>query len=266
MPQADYTELNPALDPRIPQLFPFKGHLWAFMRCVLFHPDYSPFILREEQFTLATRIIEDYKNYVLTVGDIYYYVACFVEKRDPAPPGVTRSAIAAPPRKIPLQNSAIANLLEDDDIISNLSVDKEPEVNAQIAVTAICNLADICIAEAQQTGHIENGTLPAIQLGTDNAGLPRHDKADIWGGRAASISQGAMALLFDNAPDTTPVSTPKPAPRAPALSQLFTKQKVKTPDNESVRAHPDDAAKEGKIQAPVKSLNLRGMFSKRIKS
>jgi len=261
--QADYSELNPALDPRIAPLFPFKGHLWAFMRCVLFHPDYSPFIPREEQFGLATRIIEEYKNYVLTVGDIYYYVACFVEKRDPAPPGVTRSTIASPPRRVPLKNSAVANLLEDDDFLSNLSVDKEPEVNAQIAVTAICNLADICIANPQQVGTSENGTPPAIRLDTNNAGLPHAHKADIRGRGFAPIPKGAMALLFDEPLPAAPLSPAKPAQPAPTLSKLFKKQKVNSPDHESVRAHANDAADKGKIQAPVKSLNLRGFFTKK---
>jgi hypothetical protein len=119
----DYSEFNPALDSRIPPLFPFKGHLWAFMRCVLFHPDYAPFIPFGEQFTLATKIVNEYKNHILTVGDIYYSVACYVEKKDPTPRGVTRAVLLSPTTKIPLSHSAIGGLLNDEDL--------QPEITGQ---------------------------------------------------------------------------------------------------------------------------------------
>ena len=112
--KADYSRLNPALDQRVVELFPFEGHLWAFMRCVLFHPDYAPYITRDEQLPLAEKIVNDHENFILTVGAIYHYVACFVLKQNPGRAGVTPSVMLSAPRKTSIEDSVFRDLLAED--------------------------------------------------------------------------------------------------------------------------------------------------------
>ena len=146
---ADYSALNPNLDKRVIPLFPYDGHLWAYMRCVLFHPDYAPFIPFGEQFPLAEKIVNDYKGYVLTVGDIIYYVACFVEKREPSPPGVTRSTLTHAPRKI-AQQSGISDLLTAEPntafarLMDGIKQHGDPDINAQKLTSTLYDLIDEC--------------------------------------------------------------------------------------------------------------------------
>jgi len=139
--QAGYSEINPKLNSAVIALFPYTAHLHAFMRCVLFHPDYSPYISFGEQLTIAQHIVDDYKNHVLTVGAIYYYIACFVEKRNPAPPGITRSPLLNKPKKTTISDSGFSELFTED-LRSQPLVNNDPDITSQNIMSSLYNVFD----------------------------------------------------------------------------------------------------------------------------
>jgi hypothetical protein len=228
--KADYSPLNPALDPQIVPLFPFPPHLWAFMRLVLFHPDYAPHIPREDQIKLAEFILSSFKNHVLTVGDIYYYTALFVEKRNPSPPRITRSQLLQKPKAEPifdLFDNSIATTIAE-----TLKENEDPEINSQRASTALYDVFEAC-APPKQTDTIQalwerstSGTIGNQQLRNDVARGAKHAALDgaKWGNssrkdNAAEMDADAiLGGLFEDTPAEKEISADifeSAAPQAP---------------------------------------------------
>ncbi len=138
---ADYSKFNPALDKRVIELLPYDGHLYAFMRLVLFHPDYSPHISFDEQYPLCKQIVDEYSRSILTVGAIIYHVAQFVEKRHPLPPRQTSSVtVMGSPRKIALDKSGIFGLCDEEPEPENKPSESQEKV--EISIGAIDMLSD----------------------------------------------------------------------------------------------------------------------------
>jgi hypothetical protein len=237
-------ELNPALDPRVVPLFPHAPHLYAFMRCVVFHPDYSPFIPFGEQLPLARKIVDEHKGYILTVGDIIYYCAGYAEKRNPAPPGVTRAHMIHPPRKTTAQQTIFAGLLDDEttlaedtsDVFAFLR-DAEPEIATQTVLTGIYNLlADNPAAPKEENANdTERGNRSGDEgnlLGQGNLRAAGHDDDkppsapdDVSQSRAPAQGQvparaSKLAGLFSHGKPQGEIQTKKPG----LLGGLFTKQ------------------------------------------
>lgn len=280
--KADYTPLNPRLDPRVVPLFPYAAHLHAFMRCVLFHPDYSPFISFEEQFPLATKIVNDHSGFILTVGDVIYYVACFVEKRNPAPPGVRRSSIVHPPRKISIQNTGIGGLLADDTptassgtnnalayLTSSLKSPTNPEIDTQNALTSLYSLIGEDCAPPKETAAVKremqtiqevwekstSGTIRAEQFNTSKN--PAHISKTL--GRISHGTSFAFKDLCCDAPAqlTKPENIQSETPRN--LSSLFA---AKTTQPQNIPASPSEETEIKPVQKETLTLRLGNLFNK----
>lgn len=186
--KADYSELNPKLDQRIIPLFPFKPHLWAFMRLTLFHPDYAPFVPFGEQITLAEFILNNYKGNVLTVGDLYYYTALYVEKKNPPPRGVRRSATLSEPKKSSL-TSGLDDLFDEkpnttDLILKTIKGPNEPETNTESALSALYDLFEDCAPPKEKEQKNDNRN---IIDGLPDAGNGRGNVARDTGNRTANL-------------------------------------------------------------------------------
>ena len=285
---ADYSTLNPNLDKRVIPLFPYDGHLWAYMRCVLFHPDYAPFIPFGEQFPLAERIVNDHKGYVLTVGDIIYYVACFVEKREPSPPGVTRSTLTHAPRKIPQQSgiNALFDAAFNDDnaahtgfsiLTTALKQNANPEVNTQKLTSTFYDLLDECappketaavkhaaktiqdLWERSESGTIGNGQInrgASAPAAPRTSLLPHENQAS----PAQSTLRNENALLeLDALFCEAPEPTQKPDKKPPSLSGLFSPQAARIESD--MEASPQETPASLPPEKPLMK-QLGGLFKK----
>ena len=268
---ADYSALNPNLDKRVIPLFPYDGHLWAYMRCVLFHPDYAPFIPFGEQFPLAEKIVNDYKGYVLTVGDIIYYVACFVEKREPSPPGVTRSTLTRAPRKI-AQQSGISDLLTAEPntafahLMDGIKQNADPDINAQKLTSTLYDLIDECAppketAAVKQTARTiqdfwersESGTIRNEQRSCIQPANRTAPTGPIAGAKSAPLELDAL-FCDKTANSEKPIVQPK------SLTGLFAPKAIRIESNLEAAA---EKAPSGNSKTLIGKLG--GLFSKQPK-
>ena len=254
--QADYSELNPKLNSGVIPLFPYPAHLHAYMRCVLFHPDYSPYISFGEQLSLAQHIVNDYKDYILTVGDIYYYVACFVEKRNPAPPGVTRSTLLNKPHKTKLKDSGFSELFTNEITPESLASTPQEIISQKI----MSNLYDIFDNAAPP-----KGTKTIQQLWERSTQGTIH--ANQISRATPQISQNLEAFsdLFENEKPRIPaekVTEPKSKTRL-NFSTIFA-PKADTAKNKMVPPSGNDAQiKETIITKTNMQATFRNLFKKK---
>src|SRR5271157_2002846 len=239
--QADYSEINPKLNSAVIALFPYTAHLHAFMRCVLFHPDYSPYISFGEQLTIAQHIVNDYKNHVLTVGAIYYYIACFVEKRNPAPPGITRSTLLSKPKKTTISDSGFSELFTESPLKQPL-INNDPDITSQNIMSSLYNVFDKA-APPKVTQTIQQlyerstqGTIYASQLSPTTT-------------RQVPQSMEAFSDLFEDEKSRIPTQKIEKQTQSKAqlnFSNLFT---PKTDTTKNRMASPSGSAAQ--IVAPI---------------
>ena len=261
----DYSETNPALDARVVPLFPFKPHLYIFMRYCLFHPDYAPFVPFGEQFPLAEKIVDDFKDTVLTVGDISRYVIAFVEKRNPSPPGVTQGARLAAAHRARTQNAPKSIPALADLFLEELKVES-PEVNADNALTAIRDLVDECAfpkeGEAVTIRELwersNSGTITAQQYSPQGSGTQddsNGDNEDMGETRPDGAADFGLEDLFA-------IEQPKVSgPRRGTLTGLFSRQTI-AGDVQSEEIGSDEKAivLTPRVKTPV---SLGGLFNRR---
>jgi len=246
--QADYSEINPKLNSAVTALFPYTAHLHAFMRCVLFHPDYSPYISFGEQLTIAQHIVDDYKNHVLTVGAIYYYIACFVEKRNPAPPGITRSTLLNKPKKTTISDSGFSELFTESPAKQPF-INDDPDITSQNIMSSLYNVVDKA-APPKVTQTIQQlyerstqGTIHASQLShipTQQAPQSMEAFSDLFENEKPRIpakkiieqvqpkTQLNFANLFTSKTDTTKNRLASPSGRATQIVAPITETKITT--------------------------------------
>jgi hypothetical protein len=194
---------------------------------------------------------------VLTVGDIYYYTALFVEKRNPSPPRQTRSALLHKPKAEPIfdlfDNSTAATIAEA------LKENEDPEINSQRATTALYDVFEAC-APSKQTDTIQalwerstSGTISGQQLrnadALDGAKLgssPRKNNA------AEMDADAILGELLEDAPAEKEISADIFESAAPQATRENTHDVGTLPEPE-LRSAEDHASAD----IPARKLTLK---------